>query len=370
MSGQFLVPKYDTGTDKIFIGDGDDYYNLLNPDESQAVRDNLLCVAGPVAKIDFVENPVIPTTERTFYWDAEYKTLALNTGVPGVTLQIGQEQYVLGTNSTGITLNAGEIVYISGSGGEHPDVSKAISSNYDQAHSTIGMLTNSPLNGEHCMVTVAGLVHSLNTSTAVVGTAVYLSAITAGAFTTTKPSTANTTVRIGWIVKQHATDGEIFVSPQIEMSSAGLSIDAQLRTTTTELPTTPTVFIWPTEIVDSLGSYDPTTGILTLGFSGNYNFNFLYNCQTSGSAKQLYSAAQVWNGSTWVISEFSTRQLSIAQGIKNLATFVSSNPFSAGTQLRFVTWASASGVNIVTESPYTGYTIPAARLMVTGVKTI
>ena len=53
-----------------------------------------------------------------------------------------------------------------------------------------------------------------------------------------------------------------------------------------------------------------------------------------------------------------------------LATFVSTNAFTAGTRIRFVTWASAIGVSIVTESPVTGYTIPAARVLVTGIKTI
>lgn len=66
----------------------------------------------------------------------------------------------------------------------------------------------------------------------------------------------------------------------------------------------------------------------------------------------------------------STRQLTVAQGIKALSTFVSTNPFPAGTQLRFVTWASGTGVSIVTESPATGYTIAAARVLITGVKTV
>jgi len=37
---QLLVPQYDTGTGKLFIGDGDDFYDLLNPQECQDVRDS------------------------------------------------------------------------------------------------------------------------------------------------------------------------------------------------------------------------------------------------------------------------------------------------------------------------------------------
>jgi len=308
---QLIVPQFDTGTEKFFVGDGNDFYDLLNPQECQDVRDYLQGAAGPVATIDFVENPIVPTTERTMFWDAEYKTLAVTTGVPGVTLQLGQEQHILCLNNTGATLNAGEIVYISGSGGEHPNIAKAIASNYDQAHATIGMLTNSPLNGEHCMVTVLGLVHDLDTSAHTVGTIVYLSAATSGAFTTTKPTTANTTVRIGWVVKQHATDGEIFVSPQTEMSSAGYYLDAQTRTSSVAIPSTPTTFVWVTPVSDSFDSYNETTGAITLPFSGQFTFLFSYNCATTGSVKQLYSAAQLWNGSTWVPSEYSTRQSAV-----------------------------------------------------------
>lgn len=367
---QLIVPQFDTGTERLFVGDGNDYHDLLNPEECQDVRDFLQGAACPVEEITFIQNPDPQTEIGALYWDAEYKTLALNTGVPGVTLQIGQENYILCLNNTGVTLNAGTVVYISGSGGEHPNIAKAIASDYDQAHSTIGMLTNSPLDGEHCMVTVAGLVHSLDTSTAAVGTAVYLSATTSGAFTTTKPTTANTTVRIGWVVKQHATDGEIFVSPQIEMSSAGYYLDAQTRTSSVAIPSTPTTFVWVTPVSDSFNSYNETTGVITTPFSGQYTFLFSYNCLTTGGIKQLYSAAQIWNGSAWVVSEYSTRQAAVRLDDKNQILFTSTNFFAAGTQIRFVTWGSAAGINITTDNILAGYTVPAARLLVTGVKTI
>jgi len=366
---QLLTPVFDTGTGKLFIGDGNDFHDLLNPEECQDVRDYLQGVAGPVEEITFITNPGPQADIGALYWDAEYKTLALNVGVPGVTLQLGQETHLLCINNTGAQLLAGTVVFIDGSNGEHPTIAKAVNTNYAQSNSVMGILTSSPLQGEHCMVTVHGIVHEINTAAYAPGTMVYVSD-TAGVWTATKPTTDKTSARIGYVVKQNATDGEVFVDKQIEMNSAGMAIDAQLRTASTELPTTPTVFVWPTEIVDTIGSYNNTTGVITLQFSGDFSFNFLYNSQTSGSAKQLYSAAQIWNGSTWVAAEFSTRQISVAQNIKTLATFVSTNPFAAGTQLRFVTWASAAGLNLVTESPSAGYTIPAARLMVTGVKTI
>lgn len=40
-----------------------------------------------------------------------------------------------------------------------------------------------------------------------------------------------------------------------------------------------------------------------------------------------------------------------------------------GTRLRFVVWCSAN-VNLITMNVAVGYTVPAARLLVTGVKTI
>ena len=186
----------------------------------------------------------------------------------------------------------------------------------------------------------------------------------------TKPTPDKTVVRVGFVNLVSATEGEVLVLPMVETNSQGVYVDAQVRTASVDVPTSPTLFVWDTEVADTLGIYNPTTGVFTIPFSGDFNFIFMYNTATVGSAKQLYSAAQLWNGNAWVPLEYSTRQVSVAQGIKAQSTFVSTNPFQAGAQLRFVTWASATGVTINTESPATGYTIPAARILLTGVKTI
>jgi hypothetical protein len=307
----------------------------------------------------------VPTDERSFYWDDEYQCLAM-TMPEGVTIQLGQENVIYAL--AGEDISNGDVVYFYTSGIDHPIVKKASNTSYDQASRVLGVATQSANTGEHLVITTYGLIHDLDTSAYAAGETIYLGLN--GAFTNVKPTTDKTTVRVGFIHIVDATVGEILVSQQIEMNSPGVALDIQVRTVSVPVPTTPALFVWDTEVIDTLGIYDPVTGEITIPFNGNYSFNFLYNAATSGTAKQLYSAAQVWNGSTWVAIEYSTRQLYIAQNVKNVATFVSTNPFTAGTRLRFVTWASASDVSIVTESPSAGYTIVAARLMMTGVKTI
>lgn len=311
----------------------------------------------------------VPSEYGALFYDEQYKTLATNTGIPGAVLKLGQETHILCINNTGSQLFGGTVVYISGISGDHPTIAKAVNTDYTQSNRVIGMLTTNPQNGEHCMVTISGIVNNVNTSSYAPGTVLYLDS-TAGNFTSTIPTPEKTKVRLGYVVQQDSTLGTILVEKQIELNSAGSALDAQSRIASAPVPTSPTVFIWGTEVVDSLGMYDPVTGEIVIPFTGNYTFLFLYNAITNGSAKQLYSAAQIWNGSAWISSEYSTRQLYIAQGVKNVATFVSANVFAAGTRLRFVTWASASGVTLETENILTGYTIPAARLMVTGTKTV
>lgn len=350
-----------------------DYYPVDTESKGLVLRlpQDIHTEATPIFNgISFDTSPTSVAGEGVLSWDEEYQTLALQTGVPGVVLQVGQENQILCRNSTGGVLTSGDVVYISGSDGEYPTIEKAIASSAVQANSTIGMLTSSSSDEDLCMVTVLGIVHDLDTGSYSPGTVLYLSGTTAGGFTSTKVTTEQTSVRLGWVIKQSSTAGEVFVSVQTEMNSLGSYLDAQVRTASVSVPISPTVFVWDTEVTDNLSEYDPATGIITLKFSGTYSFNFLYNAFTSGSSKQLYTAAQVYSGGEWVPLEYSTRQLTVAQGIKALSTFVSTNPFEAGTQIRFVTWASETGVTIVTESPATGYTISAARILITGVKTV
>lgn len=154
--------------------------------------------------------PSITGAEGQIWWDNNEGTL--NVGMPGgnVVLQVGQENLIKVKNDTGGPLANGEIVYISGATGDNVRVSKA-QANGSTGDKSIAMMTEDVGNNQHGYANSFGLVHGLNTNAYPAGTPLYLSAATAGAWTDTPPSPPNHVVHIGFVVRQHATEGVIFV---------------------------------------------------------------------------------------------------------------------------------------------------------------
>ena len=148
------------------------------------------------------------------------------------------------------------------------------------------------------------------------------------------------------------------------------SIDAQKRSSTAlSIPTsTTTPFFWDT-VVNEVGfqAYDPLTGVFTCPFNGIYTFTFRFNATASSGTRQMSAAAEVWNGSAWVKSEFSAVSDAVRSGEARQVVFVSPVRFSANTQVRFPFWCD-SLISIANGIPAnsTGFTTPASRLMIVG----
>jgi len=152
-------------------------------------------------------------------------------------------------------------------------------------------------------------------------------------------------------------------------SQVSFYLDAQNRIASVAVPTTPTTIVWPTVITDTSEQYNFSTGVITLPFDGIYNFQFFYNI-SSGQNRTLYSYVEVWNGSAWIISRYSTREISITSTTDGQYTFVSTNYFKANTLIRFTFWASGACALVSTDAPGTvagTATIPASRVLITGV---
>ena len=149
------------------------------------------------------------------------------------------------------------------------------------------------------------------------------------------------------------------------------SIDAQKRSSTAlSIPTsTTTPFIWDT-VVNEVGfqAYDPLTGVFTCPFNGIYTFTFRFNVTVASGTRQMSAGAEVWNGTAWVKSEFSAVIDAVRSGEARQIIFVSPVRFPAGLQVRFPFWCE-SAITIANIVPLngTGYTVPAARLMVVGI---
>lgn len=156
-------------------------------------------------------------------------------------------------------------------------------------------------------------------------------------------------------------------------AEASYYLDAQNQSVTNvAVPTSASTFIWPT-VVSELGAavYNNTTGTFTIPFTGTYTFVFMYNAVATGATRILSSGAKIWNGTSFVPSRYSARTISVRANETGQTLYVSTNRFTAGTQLQFDLWCDAS-INIISQNPSGAagaYTVPAARILISGTET-
>ena len=117
-------------------------------------------------------------------------------------------------NTTGATLTKGTAVYISGATGQIPTVSKALATSDATSAQTLGLITSDLPNNSNGYVTIIGLVTNFNTSAYTDGQQLYLSPITAGTLTATKPYAPQHLVYVAIVAHAHPTQGKLIVKVQ------------------------------------------------------------------------------------------------------------------------------------------------------------
>lgn len=117
-------------------------------------------------------------------------------------------------NNSGATITKGTVVYINGGQGNLPTITKAQANTEVASNQTIGLVRADITNMNNGYVTVAGTLIDLDTNGFTDGTTLYLSPTTAGAYTSTKPTSPDHIVYIGVVVRAHPTQGVIEVKIQ------------------------------------------------------------------------------------------------------------------------------------------------------------
>jgi hypothetical protein len=115
------------------------------------------------------------------------------------------------TNRTGSSIAKGKVVYLSGAQGNRPKILLAKADAEATSSLTIGVVEADINHGENGYVTLSGKLHNIDTSAFVDGDLLYLSASTAGGYTTVKPVAPNHSVVVATVAYSHATNGVLAV---------------------------------------------------------------------------------------------------------------------------------------------------------------
>lgn len=144
-------------------------------------------------------------------WDSGNGTLELGLKGGVVTYKYGQQEFARIYNGSGSTMTKGQVVYIVGAQGNRVDVRLARANAESTSAGTIGFVAETIANGAEGFVQVSGTMPKLDTSALTAGNTLYLSAATAGAYTTTRPTAPNHTVTLGWVERVSATVGSFYI---------------------------------------------------------------------------------------------------------------------------------------------------------------
>lgn len=163
--------------------------------------------------IDFSATPTATDAERRLLYSDDEGTLVYSLKGGNISTPVNGALLALVNNGEATTLAKGEIVYAFSASGQRVQVKRAKNDSDATSAKTFGIVAESITSGAEGFVMVHGIVKNINTIAYAEGTSLYL-ANTAGAYTSTKPTAPNHLVYIGFVVKSHASAGEIFAKIQ------------------------------------------------------------------------------------------------------------------------------------------------------------
>ena len=226
-------------------------------------------------------------------------------------------------NTTGATLTKGTAVYISGATGQIPTVSKALATSDATSAQTLGLITSDLPNNSNGYVTIIGLVTNLNTSAYTDGQQLYLSPITAGTLTATKPYAPQHLVYVAVVSHAHPTQGKLIVKVQ-----NGYELD-EIHNVSAQSPVTGQTIVYNS----GTSLWEKNTVSLTAGVNGTLPL------ANGGTGQTTASAA--FNALSPVTT---TGDLIIGNGTNSATRLgIGANNYVLTSNGTTATWAAATG---------------------------
>lgn len=227
-------------------------------------------------QVEFDQTPTGTAGVAVMRWNDQDGTVDLGLKGGNVTLQVGQEQVTRVVNKTGVNLLEAnyQAVRISGAQGNRLKVDLAQANNDANSAETLGLVTETINNNQEGFITTSGLVRNINTTGSIQsetwadGDMLYLSGTVAGQLTNIKPTAPIHTVIMGYVVRAHITQGEIYVKVD-----NGYELDELHNVAITSpanndvLQYDSTTSLWKNESLSSAG-IQPTLSLTTTGTSG------------------------------------------------------------------------------------------------------
>lgn len=149
----------------------------------------------------------------SLYYDNQSVGPTFQNSVSSISLQIGQENWVMVQNNSGATIGNGRAVYITGSvnGNDIPTIGLA-RANASSTSALLGVATHDIANNGTGFVTQSGKVHGIDTSAYSGGQRVWLSTSSAGFFQVTDPAPPNFSIFVGYVLDVGVATGSLFLS--------------------------------------------------------------------------------------------------------------------------------------------------------------
>jgi hypothetical protein len=164
-----------------------------------------------LGNLEFDNTPTnTPGTDGSMFWDTGDGTLQLQMK-GGSVQKIGMQQFARVYNDTASSFTKGQVVYISGAQGNRIAAKLAKADSETTSKGTLGLVVETIAAGAEGMVITEGPLYQLNTFGLTAGQTLYLSAATAGAYTTTAPQAPDHIVVLATVERVHATVGSVYV---------------------------------------------------------------------------------------------------------------------------------------------------------------